>query len=134
MSATENCDWLNEINWRPDGLVPVIAQDSNSGRVLTMAWMNREALMQTIKSGTAVYWSRSRKRLWQKGERSGHTQLIQDVYLDCDKDTIVIKIIQMGDIACHTGRQSCFHYHFENGTWTINEPVIKEPAEIYKKD
>ena len=133
MSANGNRAWLDEVNWNPDGLVPVIAQDHNTGRVLTLAWMNRAALLQTVKSGRAVYWSRSRQQLWQKGEESGHTQLVQDIFLDCDKDSIVLRVSQTGNIACHTGRASCFYHRLVNGDWVVNEPVIKDPDEIYKK-
>lgn len=132
MTAVDECAWLDAVNWNPEGLVPVIAQDNATGRVLTLAWMNREALLQTVQTGKAVYWSRSRKRLWQKGELSGNTQLVQDILLDCDKDSIVLKVDQTGNLACHTGRYSCFFHRFENGKWTVNEPVVKDPAEIYK--
>ena len=132
MPATDKCAWLEEVNWNPDGLVPVIAQDNNTGRVLTLAWMNREALLQTVQSGKAVYWSRSRQRLWQKGEISGNTQLVQDIFLDCDKDSIVLSVNQTGNIACHTGRYSCFFHRYESGNWVVNEPVLKDPDEIYK--
>jgi len=133
MSEQENMAWLDEIRWNADGLVPVVAQDYQSGKILTLAWMNREAFLQTIKLRHAVYWSRSKQRLWQKGETSGHTQEIQDIYLDCDKDAVVLKVIQTGNIACHTGRQSCFFHRFENDRWVINSPVLKDPEEIYKK-
>ena len=132
MPATDKCAWLEEVNWNPDGLVPVIAQDNNTGRVLTLAWMNREALLQTVQSGKAVYWSRSRQRLWQKGEISGNSQLVQDIFLDCDKDSILLKVSQTGNIACHTGRYSCFFHRYESGNWVVNEPVLKDPDEIYK--
>lgn len=131
MTATENTDWLNDIRWDHDGLVPAIAQDCDSGKVLTLAWMNRDALLQTVKRGKAVYWSRSRRRLWQKGERSGHTQEIRNIYLDCDRDAIVLEVMQTGGIACHTGRQSCFYHRLENAQWIAAEPVLKNPVDIY---
>lgn len=132
MTATDECAWLDAVNWNREGLVPVIAQDNATGRVLTLAWMNRDALLQTVQTGKAVYWSRSRKRLWQKGEQSGNTQLVQDIFLDCDKDSIMLRVNQTGNLACHTGRYSCFFHRFENGKWIVNEPVVKDPAEIYK--
>lgn len=133
MSEQENNAWLDEIKWNTDGLIPAVAQDYQSGKILTLAWLNREALLQTIKLRRAVYWSRSKQRLWQKGEISGHTQEIQDIYLDCDKDAIVLAVMQTGDIACHTGRQSCFFHRYKNGRWIISSPVLKDPKEIYKK-
>lgn len=133
MSSTET-SWLDEVNWGPDGLVPVVAQDCDSGVVLTLAWMNHAALAKTMATGHAVYWSRSRKRLWQKGESSGHVQEIREVWLDCDRDAIVLKVTQHGGIACHTGRESCFFHRFENGKWIISSPVIKDPEEIYRHD
>ena len=133
MSAQENTACLDEIKWDVDGLVPAIAQDIQNGKILTLAWMNREALLQTIESRRAVYWSRSKQRLWQKGETSGHIQEIQDIYLDCDKDAIVLTVVQAGGIACHTGRHSCFFHQLENGHWVISSPVLKDPDEIYKK-
>jgi len=123
--------WLEEIRWNPDGLVPVIAQDADSGRVLMFAWMNRDALQLTAEQGHAVYWSRSRQRLWHKGESSGHRQKVLEIRLDCDNDVILLQIEQQGGIACHTGRESCFYQRLENGRWLAVEPVIKEPAEIY---
>lgn len=134
MTSTRKSEWLDEIKWGHDGLVPAIAQDIKTGNVLTLAWMNREALLKTIDSGKAVYWSRSKKRLWQKGETSGHIQEVQDIYLDCDKDAILLKVLQRGGIACHTGRESCFFHHHENGALKISSPVIKDPEEIYKHD
>ena len=132
MAVTDECDWLDDINWNPDGLVPVVAQESATGRVLTLAWMNRESLLQTVRTGKAVYWSRSRQRLWQKGEISGNTQKVRDIFLDCDRDSIVLMVDQSGNIACHTGRHSCFFHRFDNGKWVVNDPVIKNPDEIYK--
>ena len=125
--------WLNKVNWTHDGLVPVIAQEAGSGQVLMFAWMNREALKQTVASGEAVYWSRSRKKLWHKGEESGHVQKVKDIRLDCDEDVLLVTVEQIGGIACHTGRHSCFFQKLEAGVWVNAEPVLKDPAEIYKK-
>jgi phosphoribosyl-AMP cyclohydrolase len=125
-------DWLDEIKWTDDGLVPVIAQDAATGEVLMFAWMNREALMLTVQEGRAVYWSRSRNKLWRKGEESGHVQQVQDIRLDCDKDVVLLKIDQVGGIACHTGRRSCFFHRLEEQRWQAVEPVLKDPASIYK--
>jgi len=125
--------WLNKINWSIDGLVPAIAQDAGTGAILMVAWMNREALKQTAEKGEAVYWSRSRKKLWHKGEESGHTQRVLEIRTDCDEDVILIKVEQVGDIACHTGRHSCFFQRLEEGQWQAVEPVLKDPHEIYKK-
>ena len=122
---------LDEIKWTADGLVPAIAQDAASGKVLMFAWMNREALAQTLASGKAVYWSRSRQALWRKGESSGHEQIVRDVRLDCDADVILLKIEQRGGIACHTGRESCFYRRWQDGQWRDAEPVLKDPATIY---
>jgi phosphoribosyl-AMP cyclohydrolase len=125
--------WLNKVNWSEEGLVPAIAQDAESGDVLMVAWMNREALKQTVELGEAVYWSRSRKKLWHKGEESGHTQKVREVRLDCDEDVVLLKVEQAGGIACHTGRRSCFFQKLEKGKWLAVEPVLKDPHEIYKK-
>ncbi len=125
--------WLDRVSWNRDGLVPVIAQDEASGRVLMFAWMNREALAHTARTGEAVYWSRSRNRLWHKGEESGHVQKVREIRLDCDQDVILLKVEQVGGIACHTGRQDCFFERLDGGRWVVTEPVIKDPAEIYKK-
>lgn len=125
--------WLNKVNWSAEGLVPAIAQDAASGDVLMVAWMNREALKQTAERGEAVYWSRSRKKLWHKGEESGHTQKVSEIRLDCDEDVVLLKIEQSGGIACHTGRRSCFFQKLENGKWQAVDPVLKDPHEIYKK-
>jgi phosphoribosyl-AMP cyclohydrolase len=125
--------WLNKVNWSADGLVPAIAQDAENGDILMVAWMNREALKQTVESGEAVYWSRSRKKLWHKGEESGHTQKVKEVRLDCDEDVVLLKIEQVGGIACHTGRRSCFFQRLEHGKWETVEPVLKDPHEIYQK-
>jgi phosphoribosyl-AMP cyclohydrolase len=124
--------WLDEIKWTDDGLVPAIAQDAASGRVLMFAWMNRESLAMTVAKGEAVYYSRSRQRLWHKGEESGHTQKIKSLRLDCDGDVILLAIEQTGKIACHTGRESCFYKEFKNGKWQAVDAVIKDPGEIYK--
>lgn len=125
--------WLNKINWSEEGLVPAIAQDAASGEILMVAWMNREALRQTVELGEAVYWSRSRKKLWHKGEESGHTQKVLEIRTDCDEDVILLKIEQTGGIACHTGRRSCFFQKLEGDHWQAIEPVLKDPHEIYKK-
>lgn len=125
--------WLDTINWSADGLIPAIAQDKNNGKILMVAWMNREALKRTVESGEAVYWSRSRKKLWHKGEESGHTQKIDAIHLDCDEDILLLSVEQKGGIACHTGRQSCFFRQLKNGEWVITEPVIKDPSQIYAK-
>jgi len=124
--------WLNKVNWSTDGLVPAIAQDAESGDILMVAWMNRDALKRTVETGEAVYWSRSRKKLWHKGEESGHTQKVREIRLDCDEDVILMKVEQAGGIACHTGRRSCFFQKLENGEWHTTEPVLKDPHEIYK--
>ena len=125
-------NWLDEINWDENGLVPVIAQDYKTGKVLMFAWMNREALLLTDDTKQAVYFSRSRNKLWRKGEESGHTQKVHEIRVDCDEDVILLKIEQMGDIACHTGRNSCFFKKLENGSWNIDQPVLKNPEDIYK--
>ena len=124
--------WLDEIQWTDEGLVPVIAQDASSGRVLMFAWMNREALLETVDSGEAVYWSRSRRRLWHKGEQSGHVQKVRSVRLDCDGDVVLLMIEQIGGIACHTGRERCFFRELQQERWVTVEPVIKPPEEIYR--
>ena len=126
-----NEQWLREINWSQDGLVPAIAQEAGSGRVLMVAWMNREALKETLERGEAVYWSRSRKRLWHKGEESGHVQKVRSIRLDCDEDVILLEVEQRGGIACHTGRARCFYRRLENEQWVTTDPVLKDPAEIY---
>jgi phosphoribosyl-AMP cyclohydrolase len=127
--------WLDAIRWDENGLVPVIAQEDKSGDVLMFAWMNREALARTAELGEAVYWSRSRKRLWHKGEESGHMQRVHAIRMDCDNDVLLLRVTQMGHepgIACHTGRHSCFFQKFENGQWLAVDPVIKDPESIYK--
>lgn len=126
-------DWLDEVKWNDDGLVPAIAQDLADGRILMMAWMDREALSLTAQQGTAVYWSRSRKKLWYKGEESGHQQIVSEIRLDCDNDVVVLQVEQRGGIACHTGRRSCFYQRLENGRWVSVEPVLKDPESIYGK-
>lgn len=124
-------NWLDEVSWDADGLVPVIAQDYKTGKVLMLAWMNREALQLTGDTQQAVYFSRSRNKLWRKGEQSGHTQNVQEIRLDCDEDVILLRIEQVGGIACHTGRNSCFFKKLEHGRWKIDQPVIKNPEDIY---
>ncbi|MDH5570170.1 MAG: phosphoribosyl-AMP cyclohydrolase [Gammaproteobacteria bacterium] len=124
--------WLDEIKWDADGLLPAIAQDAVTGRVLMFAWMNRESLTMTVAKGEAVYYSRSRQRLWHKGEESGNTQKIKSLRLDCDGDVILMAVEQTGNIACHTGRQSCFYKEFNDGQWQVVDSVIKDPAEMYK--
>lgn len=129
--------WLNKVRWDEHGLVPVIAQEVGSNDVLMFAWMNREALARTVELGQAVYWSRSRKKLWHKGEESGHFQRVHEMRLDCDEDVLLLKIEQVGDIACHTGRHSCFFQKFDamgtEADWVAVDPVLKNPGTIYKK-
>jgi phosphoribosyl-AMP cyclohydrolase len=125
--------FLEEVPWNGDGLIAAVAQDAYSGRVLTVAWMNRDALRETVQKREAVYWSRSRQRLWRKGEESGHVQMVVEVRLDCDADAVLLKVQQAGGIACHTGRESCFFRKLENGKWSTVDPVLKDPALIYKK-
>jgi phosphoribosyl-AMP cyclohydrolase len=126
-----NDNWLNRLNWSTDGLVPAIAQDGASGRVLTLAWMNREALRKTFETGEVHYWSRSRRKLWRKGEESGHVQKVLAIRLDCDEDAVLVEVEQKGGIACHTGRHSCFFQRLADGQWTVTDPVVKDPAQIY---
>ncbi|MBP7881416.1 MAG: phosphoribosyl-AMP cyclohydrolase [Candidatus Methylopumilus sp.] len=125
--------WLDKVNWT-DGLVPVIAQELSTGKVLMFAFMNREALALTVETGHAVYWSRSRQKLWHKGEESGHVQKVHEIRLDCDEDVILMTVEQMGGIACHTGRHDCFFQKLENGDWQIDKPVLKNPKDIYKHE
>jgi phosphoribosyl-AMP cyclohydrolase len=125
--------WLDEVPWNEHELIAAVAQDAASGRILTVAWMNREALRETVEKQQATYWSRSRKRLWRKGEESGHVQKVREVRIDCDADAILLKVEQVGGIACHTGRESCFYRKLENGKWVTVDPVLKDPALIYKK-
>ena len=124
-------NWIEQVKWADDGLVAAIAQDAASGKVLTLAWMNREALARTIETGEAHYWSRSRGRLWRKGETSGYVQVVREVRLDCDSDAILLLVEQVGGIACHTGRERCFFQRLENDRWVEVEPVVKDPREIY---
>lgn len=131
MEITQS-DYLDEINWTVDGLVPAIAQEFTSGKVMMMAWMNRESLALTVQEGQAVYWSRSRKKLWRKGETSGHTQIVKDIKLDCDADVIILIVEQIGGVACHTGRESCFYRTLLDGQWVENSPVIVDPEGMYK--
>lgn len=131
MSAPQGNQWLEEVAWDAQGLVPAIAQDATTGEVLMFAWMNREALALTAETGHAVYWSRSRGRLWHKGEESGHTQNVLELRVDCDKDVVLLKIEQIGGIACHTGRRSCFFNRLEASGWQDVEPVLKDPKLIY---
>jgi phosphoribosyl-AMP cyclohydrolase len=125
--------WLDEVPWNEHGLIAAVAQDASSGRVLTLGWMNREALQATVERKEAVYWSRSRQRLWRKGEESGYVQKLRELRLDCDADAVLLKVEQVGGIACHTGRESCFYRKLENGRWVNIDPVLKDPATIYKK-
>lgn len=124
-------NWLDQIKWNNDGLIPAIAQDRESGRILMQAWINREALNLAVTENRAVYWSRSRQKLWRKGEDSGHAQILHGVYLDCDHDCIIYEVEQLGGIACHTGRESCYFLKLENGEWVEKDPILKNPEEIY---
>ena len=125
-------DWHTKVRWDSDGLVPVIAQEATTHQVLTLAWMNSEALQLTVETGHAVYWSRSRQKLWHKGEESGHQQKVTSIRLDCDNDAVLLQVVQKGGIACHTGRHHCFYQQLEDGRWQTTEPVLKDPKEIYK--
>ena len=122
--------WLDEVPWNEHGLIAAIAQDGASKRILTLAWMNRDALQKTVESKEAVYWSRSRQKLWRKGEESGHVQKVLEVRLDCDADAVLLKVEQAGGIACHTGRESCFFRKLEDGRWVTSDPVLKDPSLI----
>lgn len=124
--------WLDEVRWTDDGLVPAIAQDAETGNILMFAWMNRESLALTVTEGYAVYWSRSRNKLWRKGEESGHRQKLAGIFIDCDEDVILLLVEQIGGIACHTGRESCFYRQLLDGKWLAVKPVLKSPKEIYK--
>jgi phosphoribosyl-AMP cyclohydrolase len=124
-------NWLDQVAWTDDGLVPVIAQEQSSGKILMFAWMNREALQLTRETGHAVYFSRSRNKLWRKGEESGHTQIVHDIRLDCDNDVVLLTVEQQGGIACHTGRHNCFFQQLQGDDWVTVEPVIKDPKAIY---
>lgn len=126
-----NAKWLKKVRWDEHGLVPVIAQEAASGDILMFAWMSREALARTVELGEAVYWSRSRKKLWHKGEESGHTQKVLEMRLDCDEDVLLLKIEQAGGIACHTGRHSCFYQKFDGEDWQAVDPVLQDPETIY---
>lgn len=128
-----NTDWLDEVQWNDDGLVPVVTQDAESKRILTHAWINREALTLAVQEQRAVYWSRSRRKLWRKGEESGNVQRLREVHLDCDGDTVIYHVEQVGGIACHTGRESCFYRRLVNGEWKTVDPVLKSPDELYNK-
>ncbi len=128
-----NDSWLDAIKWDASGLVPAIAQEATTGKVLTLAWMNRAALAASVTEGRAVYWSRSRQKLWRKGEESGHVQVLKEVRLDCDNDAILLLVEQRGGIACHTGRERCFYQRLEQGSWKSVEPVLKTEQEIYGK-
>ena len=130
-SANRATAWLDEVPWNGEGLIAAVAQDAGSGRVLTVAWMNREALSLTVERGEAHYWSRSRKRLWRKGEESGNVQSVAEVRLDCDADAVLLRVRQAGGIACHTGRESCFYRKLDNGCWVETDPVLKDPALLY---
>jgi len=123
--------WLDKVNWTSEGLVPAIAQESGTGKVLMFAFMNREALKRTLETGQAVYWSRSRNRLWHKGEESGHVQNVREIRLDCDEDVLLLTVEQVGGIACHTGRHNCFFQKLVNGEWVTDQPVLKNPKDIY---
>ena len=127
-----NDNWLNKVNWTQDGLVPAVAQEAGSGRVLMVAWMNREALSRTVQTGEVHYWSRSRRKLWHKGEESGHVQKVRSIRMDCDEDVILIEVEQVGGVACHTGRHSCFFQRLEGNAWVAVDPVLKDPREIYR--
>ena len=134
MSDLDNAlPWLDALKWDADGMIPAIAQDAASGRVVMFAYMNRESLVESVKSGNAVYWSRSRRRLWRKGEESGHWQKIKSLRTDCDGDVLLLAIEQMGGIACHTGRESCFFNELQGERWVPADPVLKDPKEIYAK-
>jgi phosphoribosyl-AMP cyclohydrolase len=128
-----NDDWLDTVKWDANGLVPAVAQDAATSRVLTLAWMNRESLAKTVATGEAHYWSRSRRGLWKKGEQSGHVQKVRELRLDCDEDVVLLTVEQAGGIACHTGRQSCFFRRLEGGRWVAVDPVLRDPKEIYGK-
>ena len=123
--------WLDQVKWNEDGLVQVIAQETGTGQVLTLAWMNRESLALTLETGHAVYWSRSRQKLWHKGETSGHQQQVKSIRIDCDYDAVLLEVEQLGGIACHTGRHHCFYLRLENNEWVSADPVLKDPKEIY---
>ena len=125
--------WMDDIAWSAEGLVAAVVQDAKTDRVLMLAWMNREALMRTVQSGQAHYWSRSRERLWRKGEESGHTQEVKEVRIDCDGDAILLRVEQKEGIACHTGRERCFFRRYEDGSWVLTDPVLKRPEDTYPR-
>ena len=129
----KNNAWLNKLNWTAEGLIPAIIQEAGTGKVLMFAWMNREALTRTVEGGEAVYWSRSRKKLWHKGCESGHIQRVAEIRLDCDQDALLLSVEQMGGIACHTGRHNCFFLKLDGKEWLPVDPVLKEPEDIYRK-
>ncbi|HEB28654.1 MAG TPA: phosphoribosyl-AMP cyclohydrolase [Porticoccus sp.] len=133
MTASDSQEFLDQVRWNQDGLLPAIAQDAQSNEILMFAWMNREALALTVEEQRAIYWSRSRQKLWRKGEESGHVQSIKEIRIDCDEDVIILKVEQLGGIACHTGRRSCFYRRLDNGVWESVEKVIKDPSTIYSK-
>jgi len=133
VTADSPASWVDEIAWTADGLVPAIVQDAATGRVLMFAWMNREALACTAATAEAHFWSRSRQRLWRKGEESGNVQRVRELRVDCDADAVLLSVEQAGGIACHTGRERCFFRRLENGHWVLTDPVLKEPAEIYHR-
>jgi len=137
MAADSNPAWMAEVSFDAQGLIPAIAQDATTGQILMVAWMNAESLAETAQTGRAVFWSRSRKRLWRKGEESGHVQQVREIRLDCDGDVIVLKVDQVGGIACHTGRASCFYRRLDTvdgaSVWTTVDPVLKDPERIYNK-
>jgi phosphoribosyl-AMP cyclohydrolase len=135
LSAPERAtpDWIEEIAWSAEGLVPAVVQDAASGRVLMLAWMNRDALARTAATGEAHYWSRSRQRLWRKGEESGHIQKVHELRIDCDADAVLLRVDQAGGIACHTGRERCFFRRLEEGHWVVTDPVLEDPAAIYRR-
>ena len=128
-----NESWLNKINWPQDGIIPTVTQDAVTGRVLMLAWMDHASLRKTLETGEAVYWSRVRKKLWRKGEESGHVQKVNEIRLDCDNDSVLLVVEQTGGIACHTGRHSCFFQRLDQGNWIAVDPVLKDPSEIYRK-
>jgi phosphoribosyl-AMP cyclohydrolase len=131
---SEHADWLSQVAWNDQGLAPAIAQAADTGRVLTLAWMNRQALAATVESGYATYWSRSRAKLWRKGETSGNRQRVVEIALDCDNDALLLGVEQIGGVACHTGRASCFYQVLEGGQWLSREPVLVDPQQMYGRD
>ncbi len=133
MSQHLSEQWLDDLKWDDKGLIPAIAQDHQTGKVLMVAWMNKEALTLTIAENRAIYWSRSRSKLWRKGEESGHVQVLHELRLDCDKDVLLLSVEQLGSIACHTGRESCFYSVYKDGEWHVDSPVLKDPTKIYEK-